>query len=62
MYQDKLLRFPSLQEMTGLSRSTIWRLENEGRFPSRKQITDRAVGWSEQEVNIWLQERAKVAR
>ena len=29
----KLLRFPTVRERTGLSRSTIWRLEQRGEFP-----------------------------
>ncbi len=62
MQQDRLMRFPTLSQVTGLSRSTIWRLEAEGQFPSRRQISRRAVGWSEFEVNRWLQARAGVVK
>jgi len=39
----KLLRFPAVRERTGLSRSTIWRLEREGDFPKHRRISANAV-------------------
>jgi predicted DNA-binding transcriptional regulator AlpA len=30
--------------MTGLSKSTIWKMHKEGKFPQRKNIGPRAVG------------------
>ena len=36
----KLLRFPMVRERTGLSRSTIWRLERCGDFPKHRRISD----------------------
>jgi len=40
----KLLRFPVVRERTGLSRSTIWRLERHGDFPKHRRISANAVG------------------
>ncbi|MBI4474768.1 MAG: AlpA family phage regulatory protein [Acidobacteria bacterium] len=34
----KLLRIAQVRELTGLSRSTIWRLERSGQFPKRVNI------------------------
>ena len=53
----KLLRFPAVRERTGLSRSTIWRLEREGDFPRHRKISANAVAWVEDEVLGWIQSR-----
>jgi prophage regulatory protein len=51
----KLLRFPAVRERTGLSRSTIWRLERHGDFPKHRRISANAVAWVEDEVAVWIQ-------
>ena len=53
----KLLRFPVVRERTGLSRSTIWRLERRGEFPKHHRIAPNIVAWSEQEISRWIEER-----
>ena len=35
METESLVRFTEVSQMTGLSRSTIWRLEHQGDFPKR---------------------------
>jgi prophage regulatory protein len=54
----RFLRFPAVRARTGLSRSTIWRLERHGGFPRHRRISPNAVAWVEQEVIDWM--RAKV--
>jgi len=51
----RLLRFPDVRARTGLSRSTIWRLERSGAFPSHRRISTNAVAWLEQDVTDWIQ-------
>jgi prophage regulatory protein len=53
----KLLRFPAVRERTGLSRSTIWRLERHGDFPRHRRISANAVAWVEDEVAVWIQSK-----
>jgi len=53
----KLLRFPIVRERTGLSRSTIWRLERRGEFPRHHRIAPNVVAWIEEEVAAWILER-----
>jgi prophage regulatory protein len=53
----RLLRLPAVLEITGLSRSMIYLLESQKRFPSRCKITVRTVGWSEEEVRKWVEQR-----
>jgi prophage regulatory protein len=50
----KLLRFPAVRERTGLSRSTIWRLERHGDFPRHRRISANVVAWVEEEVMSWI--------
>ena len=50
----KLLRFPMVRERTGLSRSTIWRLERCGDFPKHRRISANVVAWVEEEVMGWI--------
>lgn len=54
---DIILRFPDVRRLTGQSRSTIDRMEAAGKFPKRRQITRRNVGWSKNEVDDWVEHR-----
>jgi prophage regulatory protein len=53
----RLLRFPAVRERTGLSRSTIWRLERAGGFPRHRRISRNSVGWLENEIADWINSR-----
>jgi len=55
--QEYILRFPEVRSVTGLSRSTIWRLEQEGSFPKRVQLSKNSVGWKKSAISQWLQSR-----
>lgn len=50
----RFLRFQAVRDRTGLSRSTIWRLERRGEFPRHRRISSNAVGWLEQEIEAWM--------
>jgi prophage regulatory protein len=52
-YVDKA----ELRQITNLSDSTIARLEREGRFPRRRKLSTRRVGWRRQEVAAWCGSR-----
>jgi len=56
--EDRVIRKPETRKITGMSDSTIRRLEIEGRFPKRLRLGGSACGWLLSEVNAWLQERA----
>ena len=40
-------------QRTGLSKSTIDRLEHNGKFPCRVQISVQRIGWLVEEVEAW---------
>ena len=53
----KLLRCEAVQERTGLSRTTLWRMERRGEFPKRVHLTSSLVAWLEDEVVAWIRSR-----
>ncbi len=58
--QDHFLRITDLREITGLSRTSIWRLEGAGEFPPRRQLSPGRVGWLRSEVEAWVKNRPRV--
>jgi prophage regulatory protein len=58
----QILRLPEVCKATGLGRSMVYRLEAQQRFPARVRISERAVGWVEEEIQGWLAERIQRSR
>lgn len=58
---DKHLRRPAVEEITGLSRTTIYKLMNAGQFPRPVKITGKAVAWPESAITEWLASRPVAA-
>lgn len=56
-YPDRFLTFKQVRELTSLSRSTVWRLEKEGKFPLRRQLGRKSVVWFESEILRWMKEQ-----
>jgi prophage regulatory protein len=56
-----ILRLPDVMRLTGLGRSTIYRLLAAGQFPSPVQLSVRAVGWRRSDVDNWTAERPQVS-
>ena len=56
--QNEFLRWPRVRQLTGLSRSTVWRLEKNGQFPARRRLSANSVGWSLIELQAWMQSRS----
>jgi prophage regulatory protein len=57
-----IIRLPAVCRMTGLRRSTIYRMQANGQFPHRVKIGARAVGWIEREGQEWLVRRIDATR
>jgi prophage regulatory protein len=51
---DRILRVREVVQRCGISKRTIYRLEAAGRFPPRRKLGPRAVGWAESEVSAWI--------
>ena len=53
----RILRVPEVMEITGLSRTTIWRRDREGSFPRPIRLGGegtRAIGWWDQDIYDWF--------
>ena len=53
----RLLRFPAVRHLTGLSRSTIWRLERAKTFPRHVRLSANTVAWLEDDVKDWIRQK-----
>lgn len=53
----RVMKLKEVIKTTGLSRSSIYAYMSKGEFPKPIQLGPRAVGWIEEEVREWLQER-----
>lgn len=51
------LRMPMVVRMTGLARSTIYRLIAEHKFPGPVRVGDRAVAWRRADLDRWSEAR-----
>ena len=40
-----------------LSKCQLWRLEREGKFPSRVHVSARSIAWATDEIDAYLAER-----
>jgi prophage regulatory protein len=56
MNGTRFLTFKQVRDRTGLSRSTVWRLERTGHFPLHHRISPNRVAWAESEINEWVDE------
>lgn len=57
-----LVRLPEVKAICGLSRSSIYLLIRNGRFPPPVAISGRARGWIRYEVEGWVAERIRASR
>jgi prophage regulatory protein len=55
--RDRLVRLPEVEGMTGLRKSTAYKLIGEGKFPKPVRLGTRMVAWSEAAVLQWVQDR-----
>ena len=58
----RIIKRPTVQAMTGLSRSSIYQKMKDGDFPQQIKLSERSVGWIESEVQTWLNDRISTSR
>lgn len=54
---DRIVREAECRRITGLARTTRWKLERSGLFPTRRRLAGNSVGWLESDLAAWLQSR-----
>lgn len=57
----KYLRRRDVEEITSLSRTTIYKLMANGAFPRPVKLTGKAVAWPESAIEEWLASRPVAA-
>ena len=62
MMTHKIIRLPEVKQMTGLKRSTIYQKMKIGEFPTTIGLSIRSVGWIEDEVQAWIDQRINQSR
>ena len=55
--KDRLLRRRQVEEVTGMSRSSIYRLMQDGEFPRPVRVGPAAVRWKASDLTAWLESR-----
>ena len=53
----QLLRIQEVANLTGLSRSSIYKQIKLKNFPTGVKITDRSTAWPSNEVEAWIADR-----
>lgn len=59
---QKVLRMKGVVEMTGLSRSAIYKKVADNQFPRQIKLGARASGWLLDEVTGWLNNQIAISR
>lgn len=52
---DRILKLDDVVEITGVSVSTINRWEKAGKFPTRKKLGIKAMGWLASDIQKWME-------
>lgn len=59
---QKLLRLSDVRDRVPYSRSTIYQLITQGKFPKPISIGARAVAWLESDIDEWIKARIEGGR
>lgn len=57
--QERLLSTKQVCDLTSLSRTSIWRLERQGEFPSARPLFGKRKAYVEREVREWIAGRVE---
>ena len=55
--RSRLMRLHEVVQLTGVSRSTIYRWMANGEFPKQISLGGKTVAWLESDVDDWIQLR-----
>jgi len=53
----KILRIKDVISMTRIARSTLYKMIAANQFPKAISLGGRSVGWIEEEIDQWLQNK-----
>ncbi len=52
--QERIIRRPDVENITGLSRSSIYAKMATGNFPKPVKLGENSVGWKETDIQNWI--------
>lgn len=55
-------RLPRVESETGLRKSTLYKLMQDGEFVDSVKLSARCVGWPAQAVEAWIADRIKASK
>jgi len=61
MNDERLIRLPEVERLTGLRRAHLYALARKQKFPVPLKIGARASAWRESLVLAWIQDRIRDA-
>lgn len=50
---ERVIREAECRKLSGLCRTTRYMMEKEGKFPARRKLGGRSVGWLLSEIAAW---------
>jgi prophage regulatory protein len=59
---NRVVRLPTVKEITGLSRSSIYLRMSKREFPQSISLGDRAIGWLESDIEQWLEDKIQASK
>ena len=59
---EKFLRLAEVQRRVPYSRSSIYQLASQGKFPKPVSLGARAVAWLESDIDAWIDSRIESGR
>ena len=62
MNDERLIRLPQVESLTGLKRAHIYGLARRGLFPKPLKIGARASAFRQSQVMAWIQDRIREAQ
>ena len=62
MIDERLIRLPQVESLTGLKRAHIYGLARRGQFPKPLKVGARASAWRESLVRQWVADRIREAQ
>ena len=57
---DRFIRMNELKDITGLSKSSIYKYMDDGNFPLQRRLGPNSVGWLYSDIMDWLESRQRV--
>ncbi len=55
--EDRILPWSQVKVISGLSRTTVWRMQKTGDFPASVQVSPNRMGWWQSEILEWRRSR-----